>query len=179
MAYPAVRSLPKLPLPLRPEAEYLIVGLLVRPVGHQAQSLVIALRSPATERSSDRCLIPHRSQGNASTLLGDAQALDGDLCLPRADEHCSSQVDVTRPHLLHRLPRRGVGWAASVGKGGRRLMRYGSLWRRSNARVVQASLARTPQPVERRHAHQPEGVLFSPSEALRRFCPAPGDMPPP
>ena len=53
MAYPAVRSLPKLPLPLRPEAEYLIVGLHVRPVGHQAQSLVIALRSPATKRSSD------------------------------------------------------------------------------------------------------------------------------
>ena len=53
MAYPAVRSLPKLPLPLRPEAEYLIVGLLVRPVGHQAQSLAIALRSPATKRSSD------------------------------------------------------------------------------------------------------------------------------
>ena len=47
MAYPAVRSLPKLPLPLRPEAEYLIVGLLVRPVGHQAQSLAIAMRSPA------------------------------------------------------------------------------------------------------------------------------------
>ena len=46
MAYPAVRSLPKLPLPLRPEAEYLIVGLLVRRVGHQAQSLAIALRSP-------------------------------------------------------------------------------------------------------------------------------------
>ena len=53
MAYPAVRSLPKLPLPLRPEAEYLIVGLPVRPAGHQAQSLVIALRSPATKRSSD------------------------------------------------------------------------------------------------------------------------------
>ena len=53
MAYPAVRSLPKLPLPLRPEAEYLIVELLVRPVAHQAQSLVIALRSPATKRSSD------------------------------------------------------------------------------------------------------------------------------
>merc|ERR1712008_421510 len=53
MAYPAVRSLPKLPLPLRPEAEYLIVGLPVRPVGHQAQSLAIALRSPATKRSSD------------------------------------------------------------------------------------------------------------------------------
>ena len=42
--YPAVRSLPKLPLPLRPDAEYLIVGLLVRPVCHQAQSLVVALR---------------------------------------------------------------------------------------------------------------------------------------
>ena len=52
MAYPAVRSLPKLPLALRPEAEYLIVGLLVRPVGHQAQSLVIALRSPAFSRYS-------------------------------------------------------------------------------------------------------------------------------
>ena len=34
------------------DAEYLIVGLRVRPVGHQAQSLAIALRSPATERSS-------------------------------------------------------------------------------------------------------------------------------
>ena len=53
MAYPAVRSLPKLPRPLRPEAEYLIVELPVRPVGDQAQSLVIALRSPATKRSSD------------------------------------------------------------------------------------------------------------------------------
>ena len=34
------------------DAEYLLVGLLVRPVGHQDQSLVIALRSPATKRSS-------------------------------------------------------------------------------------------------------------------------------
>ena len=57
MAYPAVRSLPKLPQPLRPEAECLIVELLVRPVVHQAQSLVIALRSPATKRSSDLTLI--------------------------------------------------------------------------------------------------------------------------
>ena len=34
-------------------ANHLIVGLLVRPVGHQAQSLVIALRPPATKRSPD------------------------------------------------------------------------------------------------------------------------------
>ena len=58
------------------------------------------------------CLVPlHRSQRDAAllgdaVLLGDAQAFDGDLCLPRADEHCPSQVDVTRPHLLHQLP----GW---------------------------------------------------------------------
>ena len=30
------------------DAECLIVGLLIRPVGHQAQSLAIALRSPAS-----------------------------------------------------------------------------------------------------------------------------------
>ena len=35
------------------DAEYLLVRLLVRPVGHQAQSFAIALWSPATERSSD------------------------------------------------------------------------------------------------------------------------------
>ena len=32
---------------------YLLVGLPVRPVGHQAQSCAIALRSPASEQSSD------------------------------------------------------------------------------------------------------------------------------
>ena len=56
MAYPAVRvrTLPKLPLPVRlRDAAYLLVGLPVRPVGHQAQSCAIALRSPASERSSD------------------------------------------------------------------------------------------------------------------------------
>ena len=33
--------------------KYLLVGLLVRSVGHQAQSLAIALRPPATKRCSD------------------------------------------------------------------------------------------------------------------------------
>ena len=75
MAYPAVRSLPKLPRPLRPEAEYLIVELLVRPVVHQAQSLVIALRSPATKRSSDlyrftRYIHPSLCAGFADSGIG-------------------------------------------------------------------------------------------------------------
>ena len=39
--------------PTARDAEYLLVGLLVRRVGHQAQSLAIALRSPATELSFD------------------------------------------------------------------------------------------------------------------------------
>jgi hypothetical protein len=51
MAYPAMRPLPKLPLPLRPvtarHGPYLLVRLRVWPERHRAQSCAIALRSPA------------------------------------------------------------------------------------------------------------------------------------
>eukprot|EP00964_Phaeocystis_antarctica_P099917 scaffold65675_cov85-Phaeocystis_antarctica.AAC.5 len=55
MAYPAVRPLPKLPLPLRPETgpRPLSSSTCVRPEHDRAQSCAIALRSPASERPSD------------------------------------------------------------------------------------------------------------------------------
>ena len=55
MAYPAVRPLPKLPLPTSTarHGPYLLVRVCVRPERRRAQSCAIALRSPAPERSSD------------------------------------------------------------------------------------------------------------------------------
>jgi hypothetical protein len=52
MAYPAVRPLPKLPLPPRLATRALpLVRLRVWPERNRAQSCAIALRSPAPERS--------------------------------------------------------------------------------------------------------------------------------
>ena len=86
MAYQAVRTLPKLPLPLRPEsrdAEYLLVRLPVRPVDHQAQSLAIALRSPATERSSEIRYSPdiHTSGTVAAKTPATSTARDAEYLL--------------------------------------------------------------------------------------------------
>ena len=69
--YPAVRTLPKLPLLYLSarDPEYLVVGLLVRPVGHQAQSLAIALRSPTTKRSSDLNRYSPDIHGEMSTVV--------------------------------------------------------------------------------------------------------------
>ena len=144
MAYPAVRSLPKLPLPLRPEAEYLIVGLLVRPVGHEAQSLVIALRSPATKRPSDL--------NRYSPDIHSARALVRSLylCFAARARHAQTVVSTDRRH-----GRCGSGQQRREQRcGGGRRVRATTQARRAN-RAVRLERAARRQSAEAAQERQP------------------------
>eukprot|EP00964_Phaeocystis_antarctica_P089844 scaffold57397_cov71-Phaeocystis_antarctica.AAC.1 len=129
MAYPAVvRSLPKLPLLLRPETLPPRRGLPVRPEHDRAQSCAIALRSPASERPSDAnryspdihraararsAALRHRLEGEGARS---AASLAQTLQWPRSrrDASANQQVGLL---LCARKPTRALFAPTSAGLG--------------------------------------------------------------